>query len=1319
MTKDVRRALLVARRMFAGGGDTTTTTVSPGVSVSSKGSNKSGESTVAKPADKLPLQEPLPATTVNYQNLLPSNMGLLTPASAPGGGLPNVPGFTAGPSGFGSLVPASASLTQPFGAMPMGSPNLGAPTPSIGASTAPMAGFSNPSLAQATFNYAPEKYVPKPLEPTPSPFTTAATAPGTTTAEKDENADFVDGWSGAQGSSGGDVGESSARGGAINEHPHTHAMDPRDLPGIHVRTAHTFAAGGAATQGQGQDQDEGEGFDAYHGSPHAFERFDPSNIGTGEGSQAFGHGLYFAEKKRTAQDYQDRLRPNDWFAQRSRKLMEQYGDWGQAVDKIISMYHESPKKKEIFRQSLLKEGPPTGHLYHVRIKANPEHFLDWDAPIQEQPDVWWKLSKLVSDKAHGPEEVGPDKKRIPWSTLLQDMEENDKMTGSDIHRLLTHPEAIGFHPEQAAQALHAAGIPGIKYWDAGSRREGQGTRNYVIFNPDIIHVKRRYADGGLIQDKYPSHYMPGVGRQVMRTGGEPSNPLEEYRDPESKRMAGWDWAPLSQVHESLGSFKEIPSHVEAFGDFMNETAKKAATTGLTPRDLIKAYVITRSSIQREGRRPEKVLEHWPDFPGPTDKIIRPEGAMGEWLQTPMGQRYLDSAVKGNVDHDAVQDAMRAMRSFGMTEKGEAQALPYAAKMLPGQEGRVSDMVARAIHSDSAPQEWRDWATKLHGIKYAKSGFLASMLGRGDQPTADARQYNVHSGMAPGKERNKLIDKAQVDSVLRLAARQRALNIGMPSALTPYYQHLVHHTVWDKAGNDVTTHEDLINAMRHAADGGEINETPIHQHVLAHAMRAAGLPGLGRQVMADGGDPGSDPMVQKAMLVVDKYKKGGSVSSEQAELQRRMSMLLRHDPEDPEMAQKYLQAKTSWDVPTHERGSYSQRVLPMPAHEVSATVGALGNIIPKDPERLTWNAFHKIGKGGTLFTLGGDRSNLGRLTHINGKPLAWPVDLHAGTKYMAEPNPGAVWANAKGAASALRKNILEAAKYGPVYGAFAPMSPTSVDSSVNMFDTLMSQIPSAGISKKDAKAFDDSLRAGLHIKGTAKKDITTREKAKEIMQNWPGVLNAEKARDFAAMLSGAHRGAIVKHMEAAPWQNSGFPSVGITRAAITDPELISTAGNMMGHHVVELDPSSYERKNLLFEHSTYGFPTKGKLVGKLPFVERHVAMPDYAEKSVMDPAVVKKTGEPLIIHPYSPNPLGRASWRGNTELRQAVQPINERMLESIQQAHGSQFADGGDVGFSREIAPAISRQAKATRKPTEDPSSVLRALALSRSLMKGS
>jgi hypothetical protein len=50
-----------------------------------------------------------------------------------------------------------------------------------------------------------------------------------------------------------------------------------------------------------------ESFEAFHGSPHDFDRFDLSNIGSGEGAQAYGHGLYFAENEKVAEGYRNEL----------------------------------------------------------------------------------------------------------------------------------------------------------------------------------------------------------------------------------------------------------------------------------------------------------------------------------------------------------------------------------------------------------------------------------------------------------------------------------------------------------------------------------------------------------------------------------------------------------------------------------------------------------------------------------------------------------------------------------------------------------------------------------------------------------------------------------------------------------------------------------------------------------------------------------------------------------------------------------------------------------------------------------------------------
>ena len=41
----------------------------------------------------------------------------------------------------------------------------------------------------------------------------------------------------------------------------------------------------------------------WHGSPHSFEKFMLDKIGTGEGAQADGWGLYFTDKESIARAY--------------------------------------------------------------------------------------------------------------------------------------------------------------------------------------------------------------------------------------------------------------------------------------------------------------------------------------------------------------------------------------------------------------------------------------------------------------------------------------------------------------------------------------------------------------------------------------------------------------------------------------------------------------------------------------------------------------------------------------------------------------------------------------------------------------------------------------------------------------------------------------------------------------------------------------------------------------------------------------------------------------------------------------------------------
>jgi hypothetical protein len=53
-------------------------------------------------------------------------------------------------------------------------------------------------------------------------------------------------------------------------------------------------------------------------------------------------------------------------------------------------------------------------------------------------------------------------------------------------------------PEDAAAALREAGIPGIRYLDAGSRGAGEGSMNAVVFDPATMEIIRRYGLAGLM-----------------------------------------------------------------------------------------------------------------------------------------------------------------------------------------------------------------------------------------------------------------------------------------------------------------------------------------------------------------------------------------------------------------------------------------------------------------------------------------------------------------------------------------------------------------------------------------------------------------------------------------------------------------------------------------------------------------------------------------------------------------------------------------------------------------------------------------------------
>ena len=88
----------------------------------------------------------------------------------------------------------------------------------------------------------------------------------------------------------------------------------------------------------------------YHGTPHRFDEFSLDAIGTGEGAQAHGWGLYFAADKKISDDYRNRLR----------------------------------------------KGRERGQLFEVDLPEN-DVLLDEDLPLSEQPEPVREALQKASD----------------------------------------------------------------------------------------------------------------------------------------------------------------------------------------------------------------------------------------------------------------------------------------------------------------------------------------------------------------------------------------------------------------------------------------------------------------------------------------------------------------------------------------------------------------------------------------------------------------------------------------------------------------------------------------------------------------------------------------------------------------------------------------------------------------------------------------------------------------------------------------------------------------------------------------------------------
>lgn len=260
---------------------------------------------------------------------------------------------------------------------------------------------------------------------------------------------------------------------------------------------------------------------AWHGSPHDHDKFSMDKIGTGEGAQAYGYGLYFAGNKEVAEYYKrvlaerdiriDGKRSFEWPVSDVTKsfVLEYGGDVPAAIVRAKELLRTSgaTMRSQLSAalsdlETLERDGSVQvnkGKLYQVELAPSDDEYLLWDKPLSEQSE---KVKEALKDAAAKTTASGMNPSGYIAKALRNGGWEQFK--GNTLYDVIS--ELAGFNKEMtggwttrikndqaASEYLHSLGIRGIKYLDGSSRGAGEGNFNYVIFDDNDVTIEAKFS----------------------------------------------------------------------------------------------------------------------------------------------------------------------------------------------------------------------------------------------------------------------------------------------------------------------------------------------------------------------------------------------------------------------------------------------------------------------------------------------------------------------------------------------------------------------------------------------------------------------------------------------------------------------------------------------------------------------------------------------------------------------------------------------------------------------------------------------------------
>jgi len=252
---------------------------------------------------------------------------------------------------------------------------------------------------------------------------------------------------------------------------------------------------------------------AWHGTPHKIlGKFDISKVGTGEGAQAYGHGMYFAENPAVAKEYQKIVQGPESTAQHYLQMYKTPEIAISALEGgITPNLTAEAKKHSLDAINVLKSGKELkGNLYKVDIPdEHIPNMLDWDKPLSQQTEA-------IRDALKKHENINTQKvldgRLKTRETLVKESKDTTNIDSQiDILREEiadpTLPEMTGEkyysmyanrfnNMKDTSDYLHSLGIKGIRYFDQGSRGTVGGEIIDVFKSPEGWKSKVKVANRG-------------------------------------------------------------------------------------------------------------------------------------------------------------------------------------------------------------------------------------------------------------------------------------------------------------------------------------------------------------------------------------------------------------------------------------------------------------------------------------------------------------------------------------------------------------------------------------------------------------------------------------------------------------------------------------------------------------------------------------------------------------------------------------------------------------------------------------------------------